>query len=481
MEVTAPMTIPRGLDALLRLEDAPPDVLFAETPVSRVRIWPLFRTFLAFELARDELDTGIARPGPGRPIARRALDQARSMRHSRELRGHRDVLIVSSGATVRPTDDGIENWLENPLALAVDGSAAIVQDRPLPEGFRSGPRIAETFSYDDALFQADLRTRLGRLDRRDVDVVTDLVDTVIDRLDYPLPPHVRDTQLPDLLYRVNRAQHTRARFERLLDRVTPRVILMETAAYGGRSASLRAAVERGIPVIEPQHGWIGPAHGAYNFGAAMSGDVLRPSLPSALLTFGDYWAENLRFPGPLPVIGKPYLEQAVRDAAAHPSGHSGAVLVVSSVLNREQITRISLRLRSLLEPERPVVFRPHPSERARFAEYYPGLVDVAGIEIDHEPDLYRSFGRSAAVVGYASTVLYEALAFGIPVSVIDSKLADHYAPVAVFGARIDEGESLDELAATIREGRPRAADVDLERIWRPNAVENFRAFLGPYL
>src|SRR5690606_32438635 len=103
---------------------------------------------------------------------------------------------------------------------------------------------------------------------------------------------------------------------------------------------------------------------------------------------------------------------------------------------------------------------------------------IDGVELDQESDLYRSMATARVVVGYASTVLFEALAFGVRTLVIESGLSDMYTPREVFGDRIAVNASGVE---TIHRASlaPTEAETSalVERVWKRGAVDNFNDFL----
>src|SRR5690606_30011352 len=134
-----------------------------------------------------------------------------------------------------------------------------------------------------------------------------------------------------------------------------------------------------------------------------------------VLTFGSFWSDGIRHPAEIVVVGKPHLEeQAILTPA--PEERPRTVLVVSSVADVESTTEFVLALVAGLPEGWGVKFRPHPSERADYRERYQQLAK-ANVAFDLEPDVYVSMAGARAVVGVASTVLFEAVAMGCDVYV----------------------------------------------------------------
>lgn len=258
----------------------------------------------------------------------------------------------------------------------------------------------------------------------------------------------------------------------MLDRVKPRRIYLQMAAYGDRSNLIRLAHDRGIGVAELQHGWIGGAHAAYNFGRVFDQTELTRSLPDTLLAFGDYWGRELRFPGHIVPTGKPSLEHAARDARAL-SKREPRVLVVSSEYETQRLVDTVCLLKRHLPNHWQVVLRPHPAERAEAVELFAEAL-AQGALLDPIVDLNASLLASRAVVGMTSTVLFEALPFGVTVGVVETDLGRYYASANVFPNRLTDEASIVSFVETI-EHPPAPRQVDIDDIWRPNAVAAFLA------
>ena len=476
------MQTSRSTEALVALEDAAPDVLFETVPGTEIQLWPLLRWPVARSMAAAELNTGAVR----RAVTRKDL-LLRKIRQftpnpfaSSRLRTPADSLFIVDGGTFATTGDGRKNWLVEDHAAAVDG-AVILQDLPIdlftPRAER--PRYRRTFSFEDAAATVRDRARAQPPSEAAVAHARSMIARVYDLLDFEVTPALRAEAERNLLVRLGRAPHTLELFDRLLDRVQPRMAFVQTGAYGDRSHLIARLKSGGTRVAEHQHGWIGPSHGAYNFGAAMREAPLVASVPDTLLTFGEFWSDSVRFATETVAVGKPHLEQAAMSTRP-PSDRDRVVMVVSSVYDREEVTRFTLLLRDLLPSEWRVTLRPHPRERSTVAQLYPGLAGQQRVSFDLEPDVYESLGAVRGVIGLASTVLYEALALGCEVYVKDSPLADLYIEDGLFGERITDDASLERAAASIvanagSEAITYPKDL-LDSIWKPNAVENLRAF-----
>lgn len=473
-----------GTTALMRLEDLAPDALFETLPNSDLHVWPLLRWLVARSMAELELGVmAVAAPFSLTTAAIRAARQLPPHRFkSRAIRGQADLVFVVSGNTLGQREDGRHNWLVDDFAEDFEQSAIVLQDGSL-DAFVSRsqkPLFPRTFSFADSTVRIEAAARLSRPAPRDISHVRDVVREVYRHLEFDVPEaRIRATE-QQLLFRTHRAQYSVKHFQRVLDKLKPRAVFMQGAAYGDRAPYIRLLKSRGIHVAEHQHGWIGASHGAYNYGAAAARPELAQYLPDTLLTFGDYWSESVDFPGTTVAIGKPHLEAQARNLPALGS-RPRTVMVVSSVADRVELSTLTLRLRDMLPGDWALSFRPHPSERAQVRNLYPMLDHQARVSFDLGSDVYESLRRSRGVVGLASTVMFEALAFGCPVAVKDSALADFYGDESFFGECISDDASLQRAVDRLISGdemtsRQRAA-ATRESVWKPDAVANFRRFV----
>jgi len=464
-----------GTQALLDLENRAPDVLFATVAGSSVPLWPQVRN--QFSLALNELDYGFAKvEAPATTRVR--VGVARSLLPSRTdamfARGHAPLCFLVGGTTVHSVDGKQRNWLIGDFADANARGSAVLQ-------WNSGGRGRESFSFcptwtlDGIARRAALWTRLPHSDPRPAG--TRLVREFGRLIDGPL----RDDQVEAIAnaagYRQALGPYVQHGVERVLDRLTPEIVVMQNASYGGWARLICAMKDRAIRVIEPQHGWIGPTHAAYNFGAAMAEPPLRRTLPEELLTFGEYWGRGLRFPGRITPIGKPHMEQAVARERV-PLDRRADILVVSSTTDAEQTGRLVLSLRERLDSRWTVVFRPHPSERKVISERYAKLLAIEGVRVDTGGDVYDSLRTAAAVIGVASTVLFEALAFGCHVFVLDSPMAPYYVG-DVFGKTLRSEADVAQISRRINAGElaTEPSGVSSDEMWAPRAVERFQEWL----
>ncbi|HEX7834658.1 MAG TPA: hypothetical protein VF479_04225 [Pseudolysinimonas sp.] len=460
--------------ALVALEDAAPDELFATLPGSRIPLWPLLRWPLASALAHTQYETEPARKreSAASKAARFARTAMPSDDWSRSLRTRTPVLFAGPGSRNAPSPAGVVNPLLGPLIEVLEDDAAMVQFEPIPRGRRHA--FEPTVSFDDAVVASELRARLTPPSAAVMRQSRDVAEAVFARVDHDVEPARRAVALRTFDIRVRRAVSLAGSYARLLDRVQHRLLVLQAAVYGDRSSFVSAAHERGIAVAEPQHGWVGASHGAYNFGAAARDPRLRATLPDTLLTFGRFWSDSVTVPFSTVEIGKPSLEDE-QSRALPLAERPDELLYVSTVADPDEVSRLVLRLRDVVPAGWTIVFRPHPQERTVVAQRYPDLIGARGIRLDDEPDPYRSLARSRVIVGSDSTTLYEALALRTPTVIRVSKMTPFYMDPEIFTNRIEPGDDPQEAIRRAIESPELDLPPELlERVWASGSRDRFR-------
>lgn len=463
--------------ALLALEDSSADMLFKRAPDSEAYLWPLTRWPIASALASAHLNVtphirAHRRLSPFSYLKLVAREVLPSPKSADRIKAPIEHLFMVSGVTRVSEPRGAGNWLSDAFAQSLGTRAAVIQES---EFDLLTPRVDRP-TYPRTWTRAPVATRVGRAARANPpsadarEQVLRFLSDIYARLEDMLPKQLHDGITQEVLGRVARLRYVDAEFNDLLDRARPKRIYMEDASYGHYSSLIRIAHKRGIEVAELQHGWIGPSHAAYNYSRAWFDSPLTSSLPDTLLTFGDYWGEQLRFPGRLAAVGKPHLEQAAKSALPYPK-RQHRVLVVSSVYELERLTEATLLLRRLLPDSWEVALRPHPTERADAESLFAEAL-VNGVTIDNELDVNVSVASSRAVVGLVSTVLFEALPLGVHIGVIESDLAAFYADAKVFPRRLDTQNSYADFIRTLTSGHSPNMET-AGSIWQPESVSTF--------
>ncbi|MFC6752983.1 hypothetical protein [Halorubrum tibetense] len=218
----------------------------------------------------------------------------------------------------------------------------------------------------------------------------------------------------------------------------------------------------------------------HHFGYSFPENETKTTFPDYLLTFGEFWNENARFPIPddrvIPV-GYPYLEQRL-DAYDDVKPAEQLLFISQGTIGRE-LSQFALKVHEDDRIDHEVVYKLHPGEYDRWEDEYPWLAEPDIRVIDEpEPPLYRLFAESTAQVGVGSTAVYEGLCFDLETFVFDTDGSDVLQPLVEDGTAATISTA-DELVGKMnREQRRR---FDRERFFKPDAVENILQELNTIL
>ena len=202
---------------------------------------------------------------------------------------------------------------------------------------------------------------------------------------------------------------------RWIDRAPPTAIFV-LCGYTMHGPIQLAARERGIPVIELQHGIVHESHAGYVLPTLPAARTRSLPVPDHLVVFGDYFGRTLerespRWAGRWTVGGHPWLREKRAEATAPRTGKRLLVLFSQYELDvRLQIRDAAAAARRALGAGWRVLLKPHPREAdavAFFAEAVAAGVELAG----SSDDSYSLMAQAELAVTSYSTICIEALAF----------------------------------------------------------------------
>lgn len=264
-------------------------------------------------------------------------------------------------------------------------------------------------------------------------------------------------------------------YRRIIDRAAPELAVL-VVSYA-RETFVEACRERGVPVVELQHGVVSP----YHLGYAYPGERTKRAFPDYFLSFGDFWEGIVDLPlddDRVVPVGYPYLEQRA-DALSDRSGNRRQVVVVSQGTIGESLSEFAVAFAER-NPAYGVVYKLHPGEYSRWRRAYPALREaeaegVLRVVGETGPTLYELFAESSVQVGVYSTALYEGLAFDLETYVVDLQGAAYMDRLVGMGGATRVG-SVPELEAELERREP-ADTVDTTQFFEPDAVSNTVAAL----
>jgi len=258
----------------------------------------------------------------------------------------------------------------------------------------------------------------------------------------------------------------------LLPRVDSRVVIAHAASYSNLNALLnRVLHDLDCTVVEPQHGTVHSEHFAYQFPEVcqQAGHASHAYLPDVLLTFGEQWERIIRVPYRCFTVGYAHLDRAAKQLRQSIQEDANRILIISQGIVTSQMVQIALRLAEI-DPHRQIIFKLHPNEVV-FTERYATLESVANVQVVRAGNVYELIAACRTIIGYSSTVLYEALAFGRKrIFVLDNDALD-----LEVGTRFQTVDQLVDLLGTPDAGY---GEVDPAPLWADQPDARLRAFLA---
>ena len=468
------MTGPITLETLLQIEDS--DELAALCcPSTGILLWPALRNqflraiissfFYANEINTSH-DIGILKSQRLRSFCNYV---AHNIAHGGDARG--DICLMLSGRGLAEVNGLWVNPFNDALYDAMPARSFLFEDHfawhyPAP---RRSTKVRYHTPYQAV---AALRGRFaGKNELRLADAVLDIVVArARTHLDWSISADQHARFRYFLASKIAAMPMMFDIYRRLLKRSGVRLLIKEEACYGPSAVVISAARSLGIRTAEYQHGAITRGHDSYNVAPAMHRSIhYRNTLPDSLLFFGAWWADQVDLPLQKLVIGSPVKTPAPDTLETR---NRETVLVLGDGIDTITYLRFSQHLAIALAPAGlRVLFRPHPLERAALKHLRAD--EAVNIDIDSSPDIYVSLSGARAVIGEASTGLFEAMGLAERVFVWHTDKAQFKLPVHPFETFKDQ----DDLAAQLSSPPAKRQSIPAQAIWADGWLTNYQAFL----
>jgi hypothetical protein len=260
-------------------------------------------------------------------------------------------------------------------------------------------------------------------------------------------------------------------YDGLLERLRPRLLLIEDGCYGHWGSLIRRARQHGTHIAEYQHGLVSSNHEAYNYLPQVHATV-RDVLPDTFLAYGRYWQNQISIPSEVRVVGNPHLTRALETEPDLQQSASAAVMIVAGALDPAEYQRIAIEAAECMPDHWRVIVRPHPSRRASAPRDFALLAQRPRIQLDLTDNYYLALRDVDVVAGDASTAVMEAAAFNKRVFLIDHIEVQRNYPgmFATFRGGAD-------LFGLISGQRTQPELPDTEHIWARDWQTSFRRFV----
>jgi hypothetical protein len=421
-----------SFDQILEIE-ADPEILKFRADAYDYPLWLLVRHRLFWEVQKSYFDLDE----PDNLISHKNLyffDKVKylyfSLRKNPFFFAKKDILIFASSIDNRLKDGKYSHIVYDAYCNIFPKNTLLLESSYKFNFFR--PRINEQVAYYDIVpIMANIGSKLIDICENDSKVVAEFIyflknrlkvlgieePAFVNKLEALVIKSIKKITVNEILYRA------------LFAKLKPKIIIVECGHYGPSSQIIAIAKQRGIIVVEMQHGYIGKSHIAYNFHDSIMAQIAW-YLPEYFFTFGDYWSDSIRIPGKKITIGKLLIEENRTKASEK---KENTVLIISSgTMYKEVCEFVRLSYDALDKLGYKVVLRPHPTEKGQIDARY-GKLLATGIVLDVNMDLYERLRSVKMVVSLeVSTVLYEALAFCGKVYCQNSSVNAYYEPSPPF-------------------------------------------------
>lgn len=324
------------------------------------------------------------------------------------------------------------------------------------------------------LFQGGLY-KLSRLfpsmlaDEQEDRFIADLCERISSRFEVTLSADVLINNVKDAFIHHNvYAKY----YSWLIKKVKPKAIIVAEHYIEKLFPLYGVAHKEKIPVIELEHGII-CGHDAYCYGDLSEKGK---ELPDFVFTYGDFLDDYIKLPVCMKAIavGNPFLESRKDKYVNIKPDEKSVVFYSEGILERgrEQAQfAVDFYERNAGKGYK-VYFKLHPIEYESWEENYPILKNHPEINIIPKgKDLYEILASAKHHVSMSSTVLYEAVVFGVRRYVmIKPKLLHILSPLIDMGLAkgfysIDEFENLLDENVSM-------SDYVVGTVWKENAKEN---------
>lgn len=192
-----------------------------------------------------------------------------------------------------------------------------------------------------------------------------------------------------------------------LSLIKPKVVFM--LATGNEKGLIYACHDKGIKIIEIQHGQISYYHPYYSYPKEIDFSNLK-TVPYGFLSFSSYW-HTVNYP----VKAKVNIGSSAYNLSINKKGNN--VLIVTHPIYMKNLLPLIKKL-SININDRKIIVKLHPEQRVEIEGVKLELQEFHNIEVIYnEKSIIDIFKECSSMITIQSTTVYEALQLGIKVFV----------------------------------------------------------------
>lgn len=328
----------------------------------------------------------------------------------------RDILIISHGRKYRDGD----KYYKCPYTYLLDKHLSMshyILDGKTPDGNYELQRSHNILYNDIEEFIKIKHIQVTKESISKLEIENKIIDPIETYFEISISLDTKKKWLDYINFFINTRKYYINYYYYMLKRIKPKIILIAYAYGFERMVLCEIAHKFRIPVVELQHGTMGPLHLAYNFYKKMR----LYSFPDYIFTFGQYEKKYTRFPIPdnhvIPV-GYPELEVNYNKYKKKKSNKKIILFISQTLFKIAQFANIVAQ--NIDAEKYQIVFQLHPFEYSCWKSTIGKYLTHTNIRVvgSYNHTIYESIAQADWVVGNYSTVLIEAQMFDVKVAIL---------------------------------------------------------------
>lgn len=391
---------------------------------------------------------------------------------NRKLKKQREIVLYS---TNRKTllDNKFFNRYVDYFAKPFDENSYVIEQALLDWEWPF-PRVNSNVVLDvSARIGSELYSKFHR--RRYYKIVTSLVEYYLARVYDILQISFTELEKADMIRYISNqicVSENMARWVEKQITSKTKVFIMVGAGFPFNYPINTVLKKHNVVSVELQHGYITETSIMYNYAEAIRkrADVAA-GLPDYILTYGEWWNEQMNCPIEKIAIGNPHHDYCVSKSGAS-SCEKRTIVVLGVDHNTEKYIELTEYLMAHFV-DFNVVFRPHPGEVSTTSNII--STRNSKIQIDMNCEIYDTLNQAYAVISEISTVLFEAVGIVEKIIVIDTDYSRAFMPKHPFD-RFERLEELDEIILNHQGLQYKGCDF-----WSDNCLHNYKNFVNKVL
>lgn len=216
-----------------------------------------------------------------------------------------------------------------------------------------------------------------------------------------------------LMYRQELMQN----YERLIQKVHPRLVLYTTSYIGEWVVLTETLKQLKIPCIEILHGYVDHNYLPYNY----LKEGMNDAQPDYIFVFSQIQKDQVHWGIPkenIRVVGYPEGEKRAKELLANPQKRKRKRITFISSMVHVIETYINILAENIDSEEYEILFKLHPNEYSCWEDIYTNLSDKVQIIDSNKEDIHFYLANSDIVIGINSTALFEATFYPVDIYIL---------------------------------------------------------------